>query len=92
MTIKKLVKPEEKPLAQSFEEPAHIQTLKKYRPHYDLFIKTGELVNFNHDIQNELLQVMRLKDPIYDYNRRCDACVCEFLVLVYRQYKAELGL
>jgi len=81
-----------KPLeALSVEEPVSVQTLKKYRHHYELFIRSGELVNFNHDIQAELLAIMRLKDHGYDYNRRCDACVCEFLVSVYRAYKSELG-
>lgn len=74
----------------SSDEPAHVKTLKKYYHHYDLFIKTGELVNFNHDIQDELLQVLRIKHPGYEYNRRCDACVCEFLVLTYREFKNEL--
>ena len=64
-----------------------VEILNKYKHHYDLFIRSGELVNFNHDIQEELLKVIRLKDPIYDYNRRCDACICEFLVSVYRAYK-----
>ena len=92
-TIKKLVKKEEKPLEVfSTEEPAHVKILKKYYHHYDLFIKTGELVNFNHDIQDELLQVLRIKHQGYEYNRRCDACVCEFLVLTYREFKAELGI
>ena len=89
ITIKKLVEPDVKPLEVLFDPT--IETLKKYRHHYDLFIRSGEVVNFNHDIQAELLAIMRLKDPAYDYNRRCDACVCEFLVLVYRAYKAELG-
>jgi len=71
-------------------DPA-VETLKRHKHFYDLFISSGELVNFNHDIQNELLELLRVKHPGYEYNRRCDACVCEFLVLVYRAYKAELG-
>lgn len=80
MTTKKLVPSVEK----------HLEILLRHKHHYDLFIKSGEVVNFNHDIQDELLNVMRLKIPHYEYNRRCDACVCEFLVLTYKQYKDEL--
>ena len=68
----------------------HLAILLKHRHHYDLFIRSGEIVNFSADVQDELLQVIRLKIPTYEYNRRCDACVCEFLVLTYKQFKDEL--
>lgn len=68
----------------------HLEILLKHKHHYDLFIRSGEIVNFSIDIQDELLQVIRLKVPHYEYNRRCDACVCEFLVLTYKQFKDEL--
>lgn len=79
-TIKKLVPSVEK----------HLEILLRHKHHYDLFMRSGEIVNFNADIQDELLSVIKLKIPHYDYNRRCDACVCEFLVLTYKQFKDEL--
>ena len=62
----------------------HLQILLKHKHFYDLFKTTGELVGFTQEIQNELLEVYRIKDPYYTYNNRCGACVGTFLVNVYK--------
>lgn len=69
----------------------HLAILLKHKHFYDLFIKTGELVGFTHDIQAELLEVYKIADPIYTYNNRCGACVGTFLSNVYITFKDQLG-
>jgi hypothetical protein len=68
----------------------HLATLLKHKHFYDLFKATGELVAFNHDIQNELLEVMRTKNPYYQYNGRCGACVADFLTKTYNIFNEQL--
>lgn len=47
----------------------------------------GEIVNFSHDIQKEILTAYReLADPHYHYQSTCPVCVVEFLVRVYSWY------
>ena len=59
----------------------------KHRHFYDFYHKTGEIVNFNHDIQKELLdEYRRVKDAYYHYNTNCTICVIDFLNLIYRWY------
>ena len=59
----------------------------KHRHFYDFYHKTGEIVNFHHDIQSELLnEYRRLKDEYYHYNTNCKVCVIDFLNLIYRWY------
>ena len=41
----------------------HLETLLKHKHYYDLFKATGELVAFTIEVQNELLEVMRTRDP-----------------------------
>jgi len=44
----------------------------------------GEIVNFHHHIQNEILIAYKeLVDPNYHYQNTCPICVLEFLVKVY---------
>jgi hypothetical protein len=73
-------------------EEKHLQTLLKHKHFYDLFIRTGELVGFTHEIQNELLEVYKVADPIYTYNSRCGACVGTFLVNVYKTFNEQIAL
>jgi hypothetical protein len=68
----------------------HLEVLSKHKHYYDLFIKSGELVGFTHDVQQELLQVYRLVDPVYTYNNRCGACIGTFLVNVYKTFNEQL--
>lgn len=69
-----------------------LAVLSKHKHYYDLFMKTGELVGFTHEVQNELLQVYKKADPIYTYNSRCGACVGTFLVNVYKTFNNQLAL
>ena len=68
----------------------HLEVLSKHKHYYDLFIKSGELVGFTHEVQNELLEIMRTKDPYFTYNNRCGACVGSFLVNVYKTFNEQL--
>lgn len=73
-------------------EEKHLAILSKHKHFYDLFIRTGELVGFTHEIQNELLEVYKMADPIYTYNNRCGACVGTFLVNVYKTFHDQIAL
>jgi hypothetical protein len=64
----------------------HLEILLKHKHFHDLFKATGELVAFTHEAQNELLEVMRTKDPYFTYNSRCGACIGTFLVNVYKTF------
>lgn len=45
------------------------------------------MVNFHHDIQQDLLIAYRAKvDPYYTFSNTCPICVCDFLNLIYRYY------
>lgn len=67
------------------KEEQHTAVFAKHKHYYDFYVKTGELVNFNHDIQAELLAAYRTaKDAYYTYNNSCKVCVIEFLKNIYR--------
>ena len=84
-TSKKLISNDTKPLSKLSSE-----ILDKHRHFYDFFHKTGELVNFHHDIQSELLNEYRkLKDEYYHYNTNCKVCVTDFLNTIYRWYDIQ---
>jgi len=68
----------------------HLAILSKHKHFYDLYVKTGELIGFTHEIQNELLEVYKTKDPYYQYNSRCGACVGAFLNNVYITFNEQL--
>ena len=65
-------------------EENHLESLSKYRHHYELFVKTGELIGLTQEAQNELFEIYKLYDPYYTYNNRCGACIGAFLVNVYK--------
>ena len=51
------------PIKVLLVEKAVNEIFDKHRHFYDFYNKTGEIVNFNHDIQKELLdEYSRLKD------------------------------
>ena len=68
----------------------HLAILLRHKHFYDLFKVSGELVGFTHEIQNELLEVMRTRDPYYQYNVRCGACIGNFLANVYNSFNEQL--
>lgn len=53
-------------------------------------MKCGEIVNFHHHIQAEILEAYRSYDPYYRYENNCPVCVAEFLVIAYRWYESEM--
>lgn len=69
---------------------AHLKVLAKHKHIYDLFVQTGELVNFSADIHNEVIEAFKVDNPHYHYNRSCPACVCEMLKDVYNYYKSKI--
>ena len=63
------------------------EIFERHRHFYDFYHKTDTIVNFNHDIQKELLdEYRRVKDTYYHYNTNCTICVVDFLNLIYRWY------
>ena len=67
-------------------EDKRMQVYAKYKSIYDLFVISGEIVNFSPDKQMELLMTYRIDFPHYSYNMNCQACVAEFLSKAYRHY------
>ena len=67
-----------------------LKVLSEHKHIYDLYERTGELVNFHAHIQNEILEAYQGIDPHYSYNRGCPVCVAEFIVKVYRWYNSKL--
>jgi hypothetical protein len=53
-------------------------------------MQNGEIVNFWHDVQNEILEAYRVEFPHYHYQRTCPVCVAEFLVKVYTWYEKQI--
>lgn len=80
--LKTLTLEEEKPLQTSFRS----EILERHKPIYDLYMKTGEIVNFHHHIQAEIVSVYKEEYPHYTYQSNCPVCVAEMLHTVYRWY------
>jgi hypothetical protein len=68
----------------------HLKTLAKHKHIYDLYVLTGELVNFHADIHDEVINAYRVVQPHYHYNRNCPACVCDMLKDVYNYYNKTI--
>lgn len=71
-------------------EEKHLQTLLKHKHIFDLYEKTGEVVSFSHEVQNEVLEAYRVYDPHYHYQRTCPVCVAQFLNTVYTWLNKQL--
>lgn len=68
----------------------HLKVFAEHQHIHDFFMRTGELVNFHHHIQSELLEAYKANvDPYYSYNNSCPACVAEFITKIYRWYKQQ---
>jgi len=73
-------------------ENNYLAVFAKHKHYYDMFAASGEVVNFNHDVQDELLEAYRgLFDEYYNYSRTCKVCVIEFLMLAYRKYLNKIA-
>jgi len=73
-------------------ENNYLEIFAKHKHYYDMFAASGEVVNFNHDVQDELLEAYRgLFDEYYNYSRTCKVCVIEFLMLAYRKYLNKIA-
>ena len=70
-------------------EKSHLTILSKHKHYYDFYMKTGEIVNFWHDVQKEILNAYLVEFPHYHYQRTCPACVAQFLVEVYTWYNKQ---
>ena len=53
-------------------------------------MRNGEVVNFWHSVQDEILNAYRVEFPDYTYQRTCPACVAEFLHRVYSWYNTQI--
>ena len=71
-------------------EDQHLQTLSTHKHIYDLFEQTGELINFTAEIQNEIVNVYKIENPHYHYNRSCRACVCDMIKTIYNWYNTKI--
>lgn len=79
-------------LKSTKEENKHLTTLSKHKHFYEFYMGCGEIVNFSHEIQNEILTAYReLADPNYHYQNTCPVCVAEFLVRVYNWYNQNIN-
>jgi hypothetical protein len=67
--------------------PESIETLERHKHYYEFYVRTGELVSFRIEAQNELLNVYRKEvDGYYHFNRNCPQCIIRFLNTVYKWY------
>lgn len=66
-----------------------IEILSKHKSIYDMFTKTGELVNFAPHIRSEVVNAYKMVDPYYHYNDRCQACIIDMLMTIYRWYETK---
>ena len=74
------------------KDVSYLQPFATHRHIYDLYAQCGEIVNFHHHIQKELLDTyVKYGDPHYRYNQRCPACVAEFLNRVYHWYLSQIN-
>ena len=86
-TSKKLINNDTMPIKALLVEKETNEIFDKHRHYYDFYHRTGEIVNFHHDVQIELLnEYRRVKDAYYHYNNNCNVCVIDFLNLIYRWY------
>ena len=71
-------------------EKQHLTILSKHKHYYDFYMRTGEVVNFWHHVQEEILNAYKVEFPHYHYQRTCPVCVAEFLVRVYTWYEKQI--
>lgn len=72
------------------KEDQHLQTLSKHKGIYDLYVKTGEIVNFHSHVRKEVVDAYKVHDPHYHYNDACSVCIAEMLVTIYRWYNTQI--
>lgn len=72
------------------QEKPHLKILSKHKHFYDFYMASQEIVNFSHEIQNEILEAFKVEHPHYHYQRTCPVCVSNFLVTVYRWYNEQI--
>lgn len=68
-----------------------IDVFTKHKPIYDLYAKTGEIVNLHSHIRNEIVNAYKLAHPNYHYNQNCDTCVAEMLHTTFKWYESISG-
>ena len=47
------------------KENPSLTILSRHKHFYDFYMQTGEIVNFHHHIQNEILEAFKLEHPHY---------------------------
>lgn len=72
------------------EEKPHLKVLSSHKHIYDLFEKTGELVNFHPHIRSEIVEAYKVEHPHYSYNQSCSACIMEMITTIYKWYNKQV--
>ena len=68
--------------------PESAAIIEKHLHHWELYKRTGELVNFHPHIRAELIEVWRKEhDPYFHLNQRCPVCVVEFVNKIFKWYE-----
>ena len=73
------------------KEELHLTILSNHKHIYDLYVLTGELVNFHPHIRKEVADAYRVENPYFVYNDNCSACICEMIVTIYKYYNQKIN-
>ena len=77
-------------LKSTSSEKPHLKTLLKHKGIYDLYVKTGEIINLHPHVKDEIVEAYKVEFPFYTYQKNCAACMAEMLVTVYRWYESQI--
>ena len=72
------------------KEENHLLILAKHKHIFDLYEKTGEIVNLHPHIREEIVSAYKVEFPYFHYNSNCSACVGEMLYTIYNYYNQKM--
>lgn len=72
------------------QEDSCLQVLRQHEDIYQLYKKTGEVVNLYPHIRKTIADCYRIHDPYFHYNDACNACIIEMLNIVYEWYYKQI--
>lgn len=73
------------------KEEEHLKILAKHKHIFDLYEKTGEIVNLHPHIRDEIVNAYKVDFPLFHYNPNCAACTGEMLITIYNWYNKQNG-
>lgn len=79
-------------LKSTNQEKPHLKILSDHKHIYDLFEKTGEMVNLHPHIRDEIVNAYRVENPHFHYNGNCGACIIEMMVTIYQWYNQQTSI